>query len=76
MEELMTKIPPEDAYSFEDVLIIPSYSDVVPKDVDVKTRLTRNVSMNIPIVSAAMDTVTEAQTCITLAREGGNWFYP
>ncbi|SHJ25629.1 inosine-5'-monophosphate dehydrogenase [Desulfatibacillum alkenivorans DSM 16219] len=70
----MTKIPPEDAYSFEDVLIIPAYSEVVPKDVDVKTRLTRNVSMNIPIVSAAMDTVTEAQTCITLAREGGIGF--
>ncbi|MBI9076507.1 MAG: IMP dehydrogenase [Desulfatibacillum sp.] len=70
----MTKIPPEDSYSFEDVLIIPSYSEVIPKDVDVKTRLTRNVSMNIPICSAAMDTVTEAQTCITLAREGGIGF--
>lgn len=70
----MTKIPPEEAYSFEDVLIIPSYSEVVPKDVDVRTRLTKNVSLNIPIISAAMDTVTEAQTCITLSREGGIGF--
>ena len=70
----MIKIPPEEAYSFDDVLLIPNYSDVVPKDVNVSTRLTNNISLNIPIVSAAMDTVTEAGTCITIAREGGIGF--
>jgi len=70
----MLKIPPEEAYSFDDVLLIPAYSDVVPKDVNVSTRLTNNISLNIPIVSAAMDTVTEARTCITIAREGGIGF--
>ncbi|MBW1989046.1 MAG: IMP dehydrogenase [Deltaproteobacteria bacterium] len=70
----MTKIPPEEAYSFDDVLLLPAYSEVVPRDVDVSTRLTRNVSMNIPIVSAAMDTVTEAQAAISMAREGGMGF--
>ncbi|MEW5733365.1 MAG: IMP dehydrogenase [Thermodesulfobacteriota bacterium] len=70
----MTKIPPEETFSFDDVLLLPAYSDVVPKDVDVSTRLTRGIVMNIPIVSAAMDTVTEAQTSISLAREGGLGF--
>ncbi|MBL0732358.1 MAG: IMP dehydrogenase [Desulfosarcina sp.] len=70
----MLKIPPEEAYSFDDVLLIPNYSDVLPKDVNVTTRLTNNISLNIPIVSAAMDTVSEARTCITLAREGGIGF--
>ena len=70
----MIKIPPEEAYSFDDVLLIPNYSDVVPKDVNISTRLTNNISLNIPIVSAAMDTVTEARTCITIAREGGIGF--
>ncbi|WP_319525157.1 IMP dehydrogenase [uncultured Desulfosarcina sp.] len=63
-----------EAYSFDDVLLVPSYSDVLPKDVDTRTRLTRNLNLNIPIVSAAMDTVTEAQTAITMAREGGIGF--
>jgi IMP dehydrogenase len=70
----MIKIPPEEAYSFDDVLLIPNYSDVLPKDVNVRTRLTRNLTLNIPIVSAAMDTVTEAETAISLAREGGLGF--
>ena len=70
----MPKIPPEEAYSFDDVLLIPNYSDVVPKDVNISTRLTQNISLNIPIVSAAMDTVTEAQAAITMAREGGMGF--
>ena len=70
----MLKIPPEEAYSFDDVLLIPNYSDVVPKDVNVSTRLTNNISLKMPIVSAAMDTVTEARTCITIAREGGIGF--
>jgi IMP dehydrogenase len=70
----MPKIPPEEAYSFDDVLLIPNYSDVLPKDVNVSTRLTRNITLNIPIVSAAMDTVTEADTAISIAREGGMGF--
>jgi len=70
----MTTIPPEEAYSFDDVLLIPSYSDVLPKDVNTSTRLTKNIALNIPIVSAAMDTVTEALTSISMARAGGIGF--
>ena len=70
----MTKIQPEDAYSFDDVLLLPNYSDVLPKDVDTSTWLTKNISLNIPLVSAAMDTVTEARTSISMAREGGIGF--
>ncbi|MEN8809175.1 MAG: IMP dehydrogenase, partial [Desulfobacterales bacterium] len=62
----MIKIPPEEAYSFDDVLLFPNYSDVLPKDVNVRTRLTRNLSLNLPIVSAAMDTVTEGETAISM----------
>ncbi len=60
-----------ESYSFDDLLLVPGYSDVLPKDCDVSTRLTRNITLNIPIVSAAMDTVTESATAITLARMGG-----
>ena len=70
----MPKIPPEEAYSFDDVLLIPNYSDVLPKDVNISTPLTRNINLNIPIVSAAMDTVTEGDAAITMAREGGMGF--
>jgi IMP dehydrogenase len=70
----MPKIPPDEAYSFDDVLLIPSYSDVLPKDVNISTRLTKNINLNIPIVSAAMDTVTEAAAAITMAQEGGMGF--
>ena len=70
----MLKIPPEEAYSFDDVLLLPNYSDVLPKDVNVTTRVTRNLALNIPIISAAMDTVTEAETAISMAREGGMGF--
>ncbi len=70
----MNKFPPEEAYSFDDLLLIPNYSDVLPKDVNLATRLTRNLTLNIPIVSAAMDTVTEAETSISMAREGGIGF--
>ena len=70
----MPKISPEEAYSFDDVLLIPNYSDVVPKDVNISTRLTNNIALNIPIISAAMDTVTESQAAITMAREGGMGF--
>ena len=70
----MIKMPPEEAFSFDDVLLLPNYSDVVPKDVQVGTRLTRNLKLNIPLVSAAMDTVTEADAAICMAREGGIGF--
>ncbi len=70
----MVKTMHEEAFSFDDVLLIPNYSDVLPKDVDVSTRLTKNISLNIPIVSAAMDTVTESRTAISIAREGGIGF--
>ncbi|MRJ06564.1 MAG: IMP dehydrogenase [Epsilonproteobacteria bacterium] len=59
------------ALTFDDVLLVPQYSEVLPKEVNLKTRLTRNVELNIPIVSAAMDTVTESRTAIALARLGG-----
>ena len=57
--------------TFDDILLIPAHSQVVPRDVDVSTRLTRGIRINIPIVSAAMDTVTEAALAIALAQEGG-----
>ena len=57
--------------TFDDVLLVPTASDVLPKDVDVSTNLTRNIRLNIPLMSAAMDTVTEARLAIALAREGG-----
>jgi IMP dehydrogenase len=57
--------------TFDDVLLLPSKSDILPKDVDVSTYLTRNIKLNIPIISAAMDTVTESGLAIAIAREGG-----
>ncbi len=57
--------------TFDDILLEPGYSDVVPRDVDVRTQLTRNVRINIPIVSSPMDTVTESELAIALAQEGG-----
>jgi IMP dehydrogenase len=57
--------------TFDDVLLVPAYSEVLPKDVDVKTRLCRGFDLNIPLVSAAMDSVTESRAAITMAREGG-----
>ena len=59
------------AYTFDDVLLVPRYSQVLPKEVDIRTRLTRNIGLNIPIVSAAMDTVTEHRSAIAMARLGG-----
>ncbi|MBI3087084.1 MAG: IMP dehydrogenase, partial [candidate division NC10 bacterium] len=61
----------EEALTFDDVSLRPGRSDILPKDADVSTRLTRNIRINIPIISAAMDTVTEARLAIALAREGG-----
>src|SRR5207245_1715599 len=60
-----------DSITFDDVLLIPSYSDFVPSDADTHTRLTRTIELNIPLISAPMDTVTEAALAIALAQEGG-----
>ena len=60
-----------DGLTFDDVLLIPAYSEVLPREVNLRSRFSRNISLNVPIVSAAMDTVTEAQLAIAIAREGG-----
>ena len=60
-----------EALTFDDVLLLPAYSEVLPRDVDLTTQLTRRIRLNVPLVSAAMDTVTEARLAITLAQEGG-----
>ena len=60
-----------DGLTFDDVLLIPAYSEVLPRNVNLQTRFSRNITLNIPVVSAAMDTVTEAQLAIAIAREGG-----
>ena len=57
--------------TFDDVLLVPAYSEVLPRDVEIKTQLTKDITLNIPMLSAAMDTVTEASLAIALAREGG-----
>jgi len=59
------------ALTFDDVLLVPAYSNVLPRDVSLRTQLTRNISLNIPLLSAAMDTVTESRLAIALAQEGG-----
>ncbi|UCD71416.1 MAG: IMP dehydrogenase [Syntrophobacterales bacterium] len=67
----MLEEPLQEFLTFDDVLLVPAKSDVVPKDVDTSTILTNSITLNIPLLSAAMDTVTEANTAITMAREGG-----
>ena len=61
----------KEALTFDDVLLVPQLSSILPKDVDVTTRLTQKIKLNIPIISAAMDTVTESQMAVSMAREGG-----
>lgn len=61
----------QEALTFDDVLLVPAHSTVLPSDVSLKTKLSRNISLNIPFVSAAMDTVTEARLAISMAQEGG-----
>jgi IMP dehydrogenase len=61
----------QEALTFDDVLLLPAFSNVLPKDVSLKTRLTRGIELNIPLVSAAMDTVTESRMAIAIAQEGG-----
>lgn len=73
LSDLTTRIVAE-AITFDDVLLLPGYADFLPRDADIGTLLTRNISLRIPIVSAAMDTVTEYRTAVTMAREGGIGF--
>src|SRR5437868_4243648 len=63
--------PLREALTFDDVLLMPAESDVLPREVDLQTRLTDRISLRIPLLSAAMDTVTEARTAICMARQGG-----
>src|SRR6478752_5043681 len=77
--ELKTEIPTllstesglATALTFDDVLLVPQHSDVLPTQVDVSTRLTRRIRLNVPLVSAAMDTVTESRLAIAMAQHGG-----
>ncbi|HUE49117.1 MAG TPA: IMP dehydrogenase [Steroidobacteraceae bacterium] len=61
----------EEALTFDDVLLVPAYSEILPREVDLSTRVTRRIALNVPLMSAAMDTVTEARLAITIAQEGG-----
>ena len=58
-------------FTYDDVLLIPNYSEILPREVSITSRFTRNITLNVPIISAAMDTVTEAAMAIAMAREGG-----
>src|SRR5689334_11462664 len=60
-----------EALTFDDVLLVPAESDVLPRDCDVRTQLTEKIALNIPLISSAMDTVTESDTAICMARQGG-----
>src|SRR5262245_65658566 len=61
----------QEALTFDDVLLVPAFSDVLPREVDLSTRVTRGIRLNLPFVSAAMDTVTEARLAIPIAQAGG-----
>ena len=67
----MIHFPVPEALTFDDVLLLPNRSDVVPSEVNVQTRISRNIMLNIPLASAAMDTVTESRMAIGLAQQGG-----
>src|SRR5437588_3938879 len=67
----MIHFPVPEALTFDDVLLLPGRSDVIPATADTRTRLSRNIRLNIPIVSAAMDTVTESRLAIAIAQQGG-----
>lgn len=71
MSENMNGKVIQDAYTYDDVLLVPQYSNVLPNEVSLKTKLTKNIELNIPVLSAAMDTVTEDAMAICLARQGG-----
>src|SRR5664279_3664929 len=69
-----TPLPPKffgEGLTFDDVLLLPAYSEVLPRETDIRTSLTKKITLNIPMLSAAMDTVTEASLAMALAREGG-----
>ena len=57
--------------TYDDVLLVPAFSEVLPREVNIQTKFTRNITINVPVVSAAMDTVTESAMAIAMAREGG-----
>ena len=61
----------EEALTFDDVLLVPAYSEILPREVELATRVTRRIRLNLPLLSAAMDKVTEARLAITIAQEGG-----
>src|SRR5260370_30077427 len=67
----MIHFPVPEALTFDDVLLLPAHSDVVPAEVNTQTQLSRNIRLNIPIISAAMDTVTESRLAIAIAQAGG-----
>src|SRR5947209_15651408 len=67
----MIHFPVPEALTFDDVLLLPARSDVVPATADTRTQLSRNIALNIPIISAAMDTVTESRLAIAIAQQGG-----
>src|SRR5258705_12679037 len=71
LETVRERIPSEYALTFDDVLLVPGYSEVHPRDVDTTTLLTREITLNTPVVSATMDTVTESALATAIAREGG-----
>jgi len=71
MEGIMLDDVVKESLTFDDLLLVPSASSILPRDVDTSTKLTKNISLNIPIISAAMDTVTESRTAICMAQEGG-----
>src|ERR1700687_2586763 len=70
-DKLMIHFPVPEALTFDDVLLLPARSDVVPAQANTQTQLTRNIRLNIPVISAAMDTVTESHMAIALAQQGG-----